>query len=671
MFNMRKKKVLRNLRYQCRVFCCVLFTVCVSGLLFLQTSCTTEIENKHDPKKGPKIPVNFSVNIDAYDNDEMVDSRSYNVKEPVTETVHIANGIYLCATLEEEEPVNTRAATTTTIPDGTLVKIVAYHNSDNSFETECDYTVAGGELIPVTPPEMAVSPGVYKFRAFAFNTPSLPALSATPPRQTTETFSIPGGATEPLLDLLWGKGTVEPVTITASSPPYMVEIKVDHLFSRVRVEASTGTISSPPVLIDKIENAFVNPHYAGNATLNVVTGALTPVSVPPSTGVQLTEWAELGTTSWGNGSSLGFSDVTSNYRIIYTNNADSLALKIGNLEVAGKPLGAYPLRLIKKLQPGYSYVLKLSFKRLVWAGSNIFWDAPGADPAFHRLTFLPENAELQNQGFQGVYFLWGSLIGIAPNDNFTDGGTALYAPPVGVTRPNWTTPFANSLNLSPIKPWTGLTMIDIPHVTGGNLYSPDWLDNHSARNYLSNDAHDTINYKGDICKYLTQAGFAPPGVWRMPNAREFEPLTDYSNANTVAPMYGSTLTNGMSDFYNAGSGNRSYLTKTVVNTSYITVFPDGYSRIAYAKDRTTRYLSGSPNYAANPNTVGAFYSLNFSNVSTVIATNTPLNYQGLVRCVKLDEVELRYFLNLPIVRVEDWTSGGTVGGGADGDIVLN
>ena len=670
---MKKVSVLRTIRHPFREFCHVLVAVCVTGFLFLLTACVTELEDKDKPdsKKGPKIPVNFSVNIDAYGNDNIVESRRSNPTEPVTEMIHIANGIYLCATLEEEEPVNTRAATTATLPDGTLVRIVAYHEN-NTFEAECDYIVTGGELVPLTPPEMAVSPGNYRFRAYAFNTGSLPALGGAP-FQTTVPFTVPGGAAEPLLDLLWGKGTVEPIPVTASSPAEIVEIKVDHLFSRIKVAASTGTITYPPVLINKVENVYVTPHYAGNATLNVVTGAMAPSSAPPLPGLKITEWREqdMIASSWDDGSNLNFTDVESNYRIVFTNDSETLSLIIGNLEVAGKPLGEYPIRFTTKLKPGFSYILKLDFKRLVWAGSNIFWDASYPDEAYHRLTFLPEYPKMEYQGFQGVYFLWGSLIGISPNGNFSASATPLYVPPIGATRPNWTTPFASSPDNSAIKPWSGATLLSIPRVTGGSLYSQDWLDNHSMRNYLSSaEAHDTINYRGDICKYLTQRGFAPPGTWRMPNAREFEPLADYSTAYIATPMYNTTQDDGMSDFYDPAFNIQSYLTKTA--SGYINVFPDGYSRLDNQnKDRTTRYLSGSPYYTGNSSVLNAYYSLNFSVGFLDIANNTPLGYQGLVRCVKLEEVPLPHFLDLPTVVVEDWTTGGTIGGGADGDVKLN
>jgi len=677
-------------------YCAVAVILLVCGIIYLLSSCTTEVEitGKPGERTGPKVTVNFSLNIGIY-TDEAIEPRSFNASEPVTDFVHIAQGVYMYATLEEDNPVRTRA--TTNLPIGTQVRIVAFDSigvNTYTIADQKDYIVSATGLLTPQTIDLAVTSGRrYKFAAYSFNNNSIPAISSG---STTAPFTV--DSYNPDLDLLWGITGL--MLIDAVTSLETVDIIMNHLFSRVRVEASTEEIEPVnSIIINAIVNPRVSPHYGGSSTtLNVLTGALNPPGAPNAAGTPIPRWRDFDTgthgTLWRTGggtNTFNFASpkVESDYRIIFTNNANELALLLDQLIVNNRGLGDREWRFTKRLLPGHSYTLKLNFKRLVWAGSNIFWDGS-------MLTFLPENTMVA-EVYQGVYFLWGSLIGISPaataaNDAATAGptgnfsatnltGTKLYVPPgtggnaaAAYRTRGWTTTYAAN-GLLTTKPWSATGLANIPRVAGGvSLVSPGWLDDHSARNYLYSDVPraDTMYFRGDICRYLSDLKVAPPGYWRMPNAREFGEVGEYVSTMLYSLASGLQVSrDGRSD-YSSGQ-TMSFVTKSA-NT--VTIFPAGGSRAADANGtyqlNQTRYWSGSP---ANNTTLTAARNLRISTTLTPgisltdHATVGPFaagqfSVQALVRCVKLDEENIPVtFLNLlPTADIEDWISGGTIGG---------
>ena len=140
-----------------------------------------------------------------------------------------------------------------------------------------------------------------------------------------------------------------------------------------------------------------------------------------------------------------------------------------------------------------------------WAGSNIYWDGS-------KLTFDDVNVRTHEK-YQGVYFQWGSLWGLAPNgSDQTIWGTnhtvyllnndCTYRADVGG------------------HVWGGIPRVgDAEAITGNPPSGKEDKD----RNYLY-EITDGSTGKGDICRYLTeQAGGLIHGrKWRMPTRREFE-----------------------------------------------------------------------------------------------------------------------------------------------------
>jgi uncharacterized protein (TIGR02145 family) len=177
----------------------------------------------------------------------------------------------------------------------------------------------------------------------------------------------------------------------------------------------------------------------------------------------------------------------------------------------------------------YNFTATLAKVETVWAASNIYWDGS-------KLTFDVVGTTNTNPYRQGVYFKWGSLVGISPaltSDNGTEAGTK-----------------KNS--------WTGYEMIYVPKYDSSSS-TWDWDDEKTATaagytgtgttgyskipyesaDDLStgadvNSLNDTqwAAKKGDICRFLGETNPNLAG-YRMPRAEEFGASTDWTR-NTAA-----------------------------------------------------------------------------------------------------------------------------------------
>ncbi|GHU59283.1 hypothetical protein FACS189411_15930 [Bacteroidia bacterium] len=130
---------------------------------------------------------------------------------------------------------------------------------------------------------------------------------------------------------------------------------------------------------------------------------------------------------------------------------------------------------------------------LLWAGSNIYYDL-----AARHLTFDADSIHT-NEKYQGVYFKWGGLVGMGQGANGTSwdaGPTTTYLYGGEVVSPN-------------------AVYASIPYM------APTAPANDGNSKYLL-EHHDSLNFKGDICVYLSEKGYVPDGKdWRMPTQNEF------------------------------------------------------------------------------------------------------------------------------------------------------
>ncbi|GHT60141.1 hypothetical protein AGMMS50239_08450 [Bacteroidia bacterium] len=207
----------------------------------------------------------------------------------------------------------------------------------------------------------------------------------------------------------------------------------------------------------------------------------------------------------------------------------------------------------------YSTVEQEEPLRLHWAGSNIYWDGT-------KLTFADSDDKSKEQ-YQGVFFKWGSLVGMSPaGANGSAWSRVTYFPTNPGVDETWTTDDITYANYA-----------DIPYATG-TLTS--YLRDSTYLTAITNDlltGKDTIAArKGDICVYLTKIGAAPKGKrWRMPTNKEFEASGDYAkvgasgattgNANGTAPIPSGWRRQNLNTPYFPASGLRENLTGVLTN----------------------------------------------------------------------------------------------------------
>jgi hypothetical protein len=289
-------------------------------------------------------------------------------------------------------------------------------------------------------------------------------------------------------------------------------------------------------------------------------------------------------------SSIAF-EIQRQYTFLLTFGADDQPIKIGGVSISDfdESGGIAAIALPKDTTV------------LLWAGSNIYYDN-----ALSYLTFAAEDDDSKKE-YQGVFFKWGSLTGIAPGNNnaaYVAGATATY--PLGGAKVTTGSPA-----------WE-----DIPYISGltgeeGNLDS----------RYPSEKGYNPANGKGDICKYLTQQGQAPDGYWRMPTANEFGTAASYSKVD-----------NGFA----AGNGNEEGT--TLITSGYHRVdslqpyFPAGGYRI---QSYTASLNQGSTGYYYSSSTIAEGISIVLLLDAISITTTGFYPTDGKsVRCVKEKRIRL-------------------------------
>ncbi|MDR0940112.1 MAG: hypothetical protein LBN29_12340, partial [Mediterranea sp.] len=146
-------------------------------------------------------------------------------------------------------------------------------------------------------------------------------------------------------------------------------------------------------------------------------------------------------------------------------------------------------------------------KRLTWATSNIYWDGAkltfDADAANGGVAKgVPSVTTANSPYYQGVFFKWGSLVGIAPvGDAAAFSNTTVVYKPNTPTSAGYSSGYTSTTIASGV--WGEILMFIPPSAPGsGNYFLP-----HKA-------VLDQGTYFGDICAYITG------GVWRIPTSVE-------------------------------------------------------------------------------------------------------------------------------------------------------
>jgi hypothetical protein len=545
------------------------------------TSCEKDVVNG-------AIRLNFTISDLSYGSEETRSAGRMQM-EPETVVVPVHDELHLYATLEEEVDAPLRA--TEPLEVGTRLRIVAYDSSAHLVDNfEYEVTNSSGAIKPVGSATGLTlpSPGSYTFVVYSLNTAAALSYSATLGPYSPNTAGD---------DLLYVK--VEDVAIVVGDNN--VPIVMKHAFSRVTLKATTDNLSGTP-------------------DINDLEAALAGYEAMLHDGMIVNGAAEY--QAFASFSPLGTTTVTGARRMVYTGGESITSIKITSVTIGTTTrANLLPIQFNQKLDPGKSYTLRISFKNLVWAKSNIYWVKTGtydddedsvADGDVGYLTF--DTTDEGNQGYQGVFFKYGSLVGISPtlttsiHDTPQDISvdTPVYLPTYHAGSPatsTWRSPTISPYTKAGWEPpQSGVASngaATIPYLDGSYDDTENTRNSTFAMDAARNTKEMYEGMRGDICQYLSKTG-AVSGNYRLPMSSEFgttNSVWNSSNPTTVAvaggwtkglinaswntydvPQNDAGKPDGIADLTDALENNANKILGFVKNTAMDVILPASGSR---------------------------------------------------------------------------------------------
>jgi hypothetical protein len=575
--------------------------------------------------------IHFTLSDSAYGSDE-VRSTGHMRMEPETVVVPVEGDLHAYATLEEDTESPLRAPGDATLDVGTRVLIVVYDNSD-AYMNSCEYevTTTGGAIEPVgATTGLTLTTGNYKFVAYSFNTTSVPGYAAS--ITDGAPYSPNGNASDPL----WGISG--PHSITAGGT-YNISIAMKHQFSRVALKATTDGMDAPVPTISDMEAVLLG-YKASEVT--ALTGALTKGA------------AEEQTITFPTFSAA--TTVTSDACMVYAGGESTTSIKITSATIGGTTRTGLVARFGKQLEPGKSYTLRVSFKKLRWARSNIYWDS-------QKLTFVPAGTDKSKEMYQGVFFKWGSLVGISPGPRFNGNfgyinvSVPLYMPVVkdDLSTSTWIATTSTAVMADVNAAYTAYrgtpTTVLNNNYTTWNLITeavlatdipcldPSYVATDVSRSntYAIDEARNTMemyqSFRGDICQYISKTQTALKG-YRLPTAYEYSSLDTNDN---IINMNGWNVGGPFTDM----SLNLADTTGTTVLTSYAKntniddlILPVSGNRSNLARGQISTVLNRYVYYWTGGSGAGSISARTFYATNDRISISGSDRFWGFpVRCV--------------------------------------
>jgi hypothetical protein len=567
----------------------------MSGVAIFFASC-----EKEDlvGMKG-KIRVNFTIGETSYGENEVVTRGAGRGLASETVAVELEDGLQMYATLAEAESVPLRDAPS--FGEGTRVQIVAYKKDGDGYlyEDDAEYEVTSGGIEPVNPVGLLLSSyGTYKFAAYSIQAETVPGYSDTP-----VVYSPNNEDDDPLFG--------ETADILINSDNNDLAIVMRHVFSKVKVKIGIAGYTAIETPLDI--------RFQGYAA-NLKNGDF----IKGTAQDQSFTFAEFTTTT----------SITSAERMVYAGNEAPTEVAIQSIKIDGVTYGAAQyvygvpaIRFNMRLELGKYYTLEVDFKKVVWAGSNVYWKSTGTNTGY--LTFDAPNSGDDNQKKQGLMFKWGSLVGLSPASN---QATTPYSSSTLVYIPEYTD--------ADTKGWSVTNIYDawaeVPYL-GGNITGSRYST------YLRDNERNTDAYwgekTGDICRYISENGYGPEesGVkynYCMPTDYELGKNVEYTWGTfgwTKTPNEGWGQSGAL--FSAEGTDGTRTMTYYATNTTAGVIFPcSGY-----------RSDSGSLNYigdcvfawTCSPAGGGERFRMNAHNNKVDIGGSGASSSMGAsIRCIK-------------------------------------
>lgn len=269
--------------------------------------------------------------------------------------------------------------------------------------------------------------------------------------------------------------------------------------------------------------------------------------------------------------------------------------------------------------------IRVNYNKLIWAGSNIYWDAVN-----QRLTFdaapadpiNPTEQELSNMKKQGVCFKWGSLVGVSLSDTYVT-----YTPIYNSSNPTeslWTSATGTSSDFTSIAYFT----YNVADGGQANTFLNDAAQNADV-NYVA--------YKGDICQYLSKTQ-PSLGSWRMPTAKEYNAggVADNTDilwsTSTIPWAYFGSFDDQTNDVNAQGTFALSSVGIYTVNGSSSSYPASGYRKTDGTLLRVGQFGLYWSSSTDTGSTNGYVLYFNSSHVYPAVVSNREYGY--LVRCVQ-------------------------------------
>ncbi|MDR1526966.1 MAG: hypothetical protein LBS46_04750 [Dysgonamonadaceae bacterium] len=422
---------------------------------------------------GEKIPVRFLLQQASYGGGEsLTRSSASGTGEEASSIVPLGDNLYLYASLEVVPPEPTRAPLT--FNSSAQIIVAAYEGSSTTATASAVYEVNGSAFIPYNSgPELKVDPGTYTFVAYSYNS------SSPLTHSTSETVSL-SPANEDDGDFLWGT-----TTASVSAGNNAITITMTRRLSKASVRVTTPSSSYP---ITAISGITIGPGHSVDMQLSDGSFTSTASTIPQPV---------------SNYTGLTTNTVNTDPRIVCTNGSTTTTVTIGSITINSKTYTDLTTVFNKQLESNKSYILRVDIRLgIAWAGSNVYWDGT-------KLTFKPYGYVGDENNYQGVFFKWGSLVGISPSkgnnanwDTDTSTGTATYVP-------SYTNPLNHSWSIVNGGNWSNILSLYGMDIQSNTGFGADFFESYS----------DYANRKGDICRYLSHID-AVSGDYRMPTYNE-------------------------------------------------------------------------------------------------------------------------------------------------------
>jgi hypothetical protein len=494
--------------------------IAILALFF--TSCDNKNELPNKELSGKSVPVRIhSLGVAEGSSESLV--RSASQKEPKVVSQPIGDGMLLEMNVKEDESPLRK----TELTEGAYFRVIAVKKSTTEYYSHGDF-VYGNPSSLLTDFHVKVGES-YDYICFSYNKTNntLPSSASYKVGVALPALSLTINTTND--DPLWCK-----ITEIGMVPSTGVELDITmkHLLAKVKVK------------VDCLYNGWKITGVAANQVAVVVNDPSKNCTIDWATGIVSGTDMDQGLTYII--SDPARTDQTSNEETIIPKGSNAVVkIKIGAISRGGYtdiPTSAKSVTFTKALTGGVSYTIHVRVRTPIWARSNIYWDNS-------KLTFVPAGSDVSKEGYQGVYFKWGSLVGVSPND-------LTYYRPNGSGWVSQSYPYGAWPTI--ISPW------DV--ATYGNVL---------------NNLH-TEEFLGDICRYLNSG-------YRLPTGEECSIAGGWTVAGTVGTV--STNASGTYDLI----GNGFFYAE---NTSMGNVrFPSAGSMLIDGQSRYTArngsYWSGS------------------------------------------------------------------------------